>query len=542
MFSEAIETATTDKVIAAPDPDHGVGYSSTSKHKDDAIVHAHRHVQPMPRQFNWISALGLGFSITNSWVGYLSCFGQNLAYGGAQACIFSLVAAFMVQVIVTLGLAELASAFPSSGGQYHFCYILSPDRTKRYSAFVVGWLSILAWWVVTCSGLSLVAVCINGIANFYHPVYTASQWQTYLMYLGASVVTSRLNQDSILHQALIHPTVMPVFAAPKRISLVTQCALYLTLAGYLVFFVVMLSMHQQVQPGSFILSSAQGNSGWSRGTAWILAINNSMYAYGSTDAVIHICEELPQPGRRVPQVMIMTLAIGAVTSISLFVALMFFVDDIDAVRDASLPSLELVYQITGNRRITLGLSIILAIIYAASLPSQWVTCGRIAWAFSRDNGLPFPEYFSQISKTFNFPVHTTIAAFLFTSLYGLLYLASTTAFNSIITSAVLFLNITYTVPQGILLSSGRSSMPKRYLNLGWAGYFCNGFAVVWIVIQGVLTCLPPDPEVTLGSMNYVCVILVGVFLVINLLWVAVGRKRFSGPDIDWGVVKTGQRE
>lgn len=136
----------------------------------------------------------------------------------------------------------------------------------------------------SCSGLSLVAVCINGIANFYHPVYTASQWQTYLMYLGASVVTSRLNQDSILHQALIHPTVMPVFAAPKRISLVTQCALYLTLAGYLVFFVVMLSMHQQVQPGSFILSSAQGNSGWSRGTAWILAINNSMYAYGSTDA------------------------------------------------------------------------------------------------------------------------------------------------------------------------------------------------------------------------------------------------------------------
>ncbi|KAI3010417.1 hypothetical protein CBS147346_1630 [Aspergillus niger] len=534
MFSEAIETATTDKVIAAPDPDHGVGYSSTSKHKDDAIVHTHRHVQPMPRQFNWISALGLGFSITNSWVGYLSCFGQNLAYGGAQACIFSLVAAFMVQVIVTLGLAELASAFPSSGGQYHFCYILSPDRTKRYSAFVVGWLSILAWWVVTYVSLPS-----------FEPVrvYTASQWQTYLMYLGASVVT-----------------IMPVFAAPKRISLVTQCALYLTLAGYLVFFVVMLSMHQQVQPGSFILSSAQGNSGWSRGTAWILAINNSMYAYGSTDAVIHICEELPQPGRRVPQVMIMTLAIGAVTSISLFVALMFFVDDIDAVRDASLPSLELVYQITGNRRITLGLSIILAIIYAggfttssrtiscsytdkaASLPSQWVTCGRIAWAFSRDNGLPFPEYFSDISKTFNFPVHTTIAAFIFTSLYGLLYLASTTAFNSIITSAVLFLNITYTVPQGILLATGRSNLPKRYLNLGWAGYFCNGFAVMWIVIQGVLTCLPPDPEVTLGSMNYVCVILVGVFLVINLLWVAVGRKRFSGPDIDWGVVKTGQRE
>ncbi|GLA15484.1 hypothetical protein AnigIFM62618_002025 [Aspergillus niger] len=544
MYLEATEKANTDDRIAtagAPDLP-GVGCSSTTKPEDDANVRAHGHAQAMPRQFNWISALGLGFSITNSWVGYLSCFGQTVAYGGTQSCIFGLVVAFVVQLIVTLGLAELASAFPSSGGQYHFCYILSPDCTKRYSAYVVGWLSMLGWWVATCSGTSLVALCLGGIANFYHSDYLATPWQTYLIYLGVSVIT-----------------VTPVFAASKRISLVTQCSLYLTLGGYLVFFVVVLSKHQQVQPGSFLLASTQGNSGWGRGLAWILAINNSMYACAGTDAAIHICEELPQPGRRVPQVMMMTLAIGAVTSISLFVALMFFVDDIDAVRDSPLPSLELVYQITGNRSITLGLFIILALIYTTSLPAEWVTAGRIAWAFARDvsylssilywiqmtvfqNGLPFPEYFSQINKTFDFPVHTTLAAFLFTSLYGLLYLASTTAFNSIITSAVLFLNISYTVPQGILLVSGRSSMPKRYLNLGWAGYFCNGFAVVWIVIQGVLTCLPPDPEVTLGSMNYVCVILVGVFLVINLLWVAVGRKTFSGPDINWGVVKTGQRE
>lgn len=41
-----------------------------------------------------------------------SCFGQNLIYGGAQTCIFSLLVAFLTQGIVTLGLAELASAYP----------------------------------------------------------------------------------------------------------------------------------------------------------------------------------------------------------------------------------------------------------------------------------------------------------------------------------------------------------------------------------------------------------------------------------------------
>ena len=37
---------------------------------DDAILRAQGHDAAMPRSFSIMSALGLGFSITNSWVGY----------------------------------------------------------------------------------------------------------------------------------------------------------------------------------------------------------------------------------------------------------------------------------------------------------------------------------------------------------------------------------------------------------------------------------------------------------------------------------------
>lgn len=40
---------------------------------DDAVLRANGHAAAMPRQFTWISALGLAFSIINSWVGYLVC-------------------------------------------------------------------------------------------------------------------------------------------------------------------------------------------------------------------------------------------------------------------------------------------------------------------------------------------------------------------------------------------------------------------------------------------------------------------------------------
>lgn len=38
---------------------------------DDVVLRANGHEAVLRRQFNWLSGLGLGFSITNSWVGYL---------------------------------------------------------------------------------------------------------------------------------------------------------------------------------------------------------------------------------------------------------------------------------------------------------------------------------------------------------------------------------------------------------------------------------------------------------------------------------------
>lgn len=53
---------------------HGVLEDELATKKDDdddAILRANGHEAAMPRQFDWTSALGLGFSITNSWIGYL---------------------------------------------------------------------------------------------------------------------------------------------------------------------------------------------------------------------------------------------------------------------------------------------------------------------------------------------------------------------------------------------------------------------------------------------------------------------------------------
>lgn len=147
-------------------------------------------------------------------------------------------------------------------------------------------------------------------------------------------------------------------------------------------------------------------------------------------------------------------------------------------------------------------------------------------------GMPYREYFIQIDTKRQFPLRATIAAVIFVSLYGLLYLASTTAFNSIITTTILFLDITYAIPQGIVLFQGRKkTLPVRPLDLGAWGYVINVFSVCWTTLLGVMVCFPPALPVALESMNYSSVIVVGIFGVFIALWYTIGGG-FEGPKID----------
>lgn len=164
---------------------------------------------------------------------------------------------------------------------------------------------------------------------------------------------------------------IPLFVVPRRISWVTQAVLHISLAGFVPFLVVSLAMSKNKQSGRFIVQSGLGTSGWGDGTAWVLGITNAMYAFGGTDGgkrvpgwrlyltitlltwrlAIHISEEIAQPGRRVPQVMIMTMIISFITSFSLLFALMFCTADLHAVASSQLSSMELVYQAYVSRQV-----------------------------------------------------------------------------------------------------------------------------------------------------------------------------------------------
>ena len=488
--------------------------------KSNAILLAQGHKAAMRRSFSPFAALGLGFSITNSWVGYLSCFGQNLAYAGPNSVVFGLLVAALIQWIITLGLSEVSSCFPSSGGQYHFVFILAPKRSRRFAAFAVVWMNILGWSVALCSGVSVVVASVSGLIAFWDESFQATQWQSYLIYLAVTFLS-----------------LSPLFMGPRLIPRIVQISLAFSVTGLIIIFCLVLALRKQSQPLSSITTPGPGRSGWPIGPAWLLGITNSMYAFSATDAVIHIAEEMKDPERKLPQAMNLTMTIGLMTAFPLLLVMMLSLADIDAVLNSTLPYAELFRQITDSKTITTLIMCWVTVVLYSALIGQWVTCGRLAWAFARDGGLPYSSFFSHVSERHKFPVRTTILALVFCSLYGLLYLISTTAFNSIITSAVLYLNITYAIPQGLIAVRGRKNvLPDHAFDLGRLGYACNFMSPILVTVVGVLICFPPELPVTHQNINYTPVVLVALSLVIIGFWFTMGHK-FQGPKIDWDVLK-----
>lgn len=66
--------------------------------------------EELPRQFSLLSTLALGFSMTNSWLGYSATFITPLLMGGSPAVFFGLVGASIASSFISMSSPSLLKA------------------------------------------------------------------------------------------------------------------------------------------------------------------------------------------------------------------------------------------------------------------------------------------------------------------------------------------------------------------------------------------------------------------------------------------------
>lgn len=230
--------------------------------------------------------------------------------------------------------------------------------------------------------------------------------------------------------------------------------------------------------------------------------------------------------------MMLAIIMGIISTVPWTLAFMFSTNDLEAVSASTLPILTVYQQALNNHSAATFFAVWLLVVYFGSLITIVAAQGRLTWAFARDNGLPFSNTLAKIHPTLKMPVNATVTASVVVGVYGVIYIGSTTAFNSFISMSILALNITFAIPQGIVLFRGRDKvLPNtRAFNLGGVlGPLCNVVCVLWVSLYTVLFCLPTYLPAEVEDMNYVSVVVVGCVLIIIIMWVSGKNKTFTGP-------------
>lgn len=75
------------------------------------------HISETTRHISMLETASVGWSICNSWVGVMATLAFVIIQGGSPTLLYGLWFVFIMYGFIVFTLAELASVYPSAGGQ-----------------------------------------------------------------------------------------------------------------------------------------------------------------------------------------------------------------------------------------------------------------------------------------------------------------------------------------------------------------------------------------------------------------------------------------
>jgi choline transport protein len=83
------------------------------------------------RTMSMLGIIAAGWNICNSWAAVAATLALSISSGGSVTLLYGIIIIFILGGSCALSMAEIVSAYPTAGGQYHFTSILAPKRFSR---------------------------------------------------------------------------------------------------------------------------------------------------------------------------------------------------------------------------------------------------------------------------------------------------------------------------------------------------------------------------------------------------------------------------
>lgn len=481
-------------------------YTDDEKHNDIKVLHGMGYAQELERRMSRFSNFAISFSIICILSGGINSLAQGISgVGGASIGIGWPLGCF-VSGVFAVAMAQIASAYPTAGGLYHWGSILG----NRGWGWLTAWLNLI--------GLVTVLGAINvGTWTFFLGAFGPGLGLsgTYLEQIGF-VILITASQALINHLGI------------KLTSVLTD------ISGYLIFFgaialaaaFLIFAQHYDISR-LWTFKNYSGDAGagtWPQTDnvpfLFLLGLLLPIYTITGYDASAHTSEETRNAAASVPRAMVGSVIWSALFGLLFLGAIVLAIPDMDKAAAQGFN----VFFWTSDQVLPPGVK---AALYMIIFAAQYL-CGlatvtsvsRMIFAFARDGGLPASSLLKSVSPRFRTPVAAIwVGAFL-----AVLFTAYTPLYTTIVSVTVIFLFLCFTVP----ITLGLIAYRRTWTQMGpWdiGGWF-PVFAVLSILSMILIFVIGVQPP------NDAALWITVAFLALTaVVWFGFERRRFKGPPI-----------
>jgi amino acid transporter len=444
--------------------------------------------------------------------------------------------------LVALGMAEVASSYPTAGGLYYWSAKLAPESGRNPAAWswFVGWFNLIGQVAVT-AGIDF------GLALF----------TTAFLNLAFAIAVTPTVTIAVYGVMLILHALLNTFGI-RLVALLNDVSVWWHVVGVsvIVAVCVFLNQHTRTDLGT-VFSKTVNNTGYDTAQlpalmflgiplyVALIGLLNAQYTLTGYDASAHMSEETHDADTAAPRGIVFSVVISVIFGFILLVAMnvgitpeqVFTGTDgtmVDGYTHAlqtatGVPPVQIWIDAVGQ---SLGMAVLLIVIGAQFFcgMSSVTANSRMIYAFSRDGAVPLSSFWHRINKRTRTPTNSIWLAAVGAFILGLPYLYSPVAYFAITSIAVIGLYVAYIAPVFLRLRAGDKFQEGPWTLGRWSRPI-GIIATIWVAFIFVLFMLPQAFPVTIQSFNYTPV----VFLVVlggATIWYLVSAKNwFKGPKV-----------
>jgi amino acid transporter len=505
-----------------------MSYSEDQHKQDTHVLHSMGYAQELSRRMSGFSNFAISFSIICILAGGIGAYTVALGAGGGGSIGIGWIVGSVFALVVAASMGQIASAYPTAGGLYHWSSILGGK----------GWGWATAW--INLFGLLFVVSSVN--------------YGVYLL-LKDLIFVGMFGMDPAGFtgtELVIWVAIITLVQAVMNYMGIRVTTLLTDFSGYLIFAVSLAIILGLIfgSPVTFDFSrlitfknytGEAGANTWpltgSLFFAFVLGLLHVCYTITGFDASAHTSEETRDAQRAVPRGMLNAVFWSGVFGWILVAVILMAMPSVDegAAKGWSV----FYYTLEASSmpqwlKYFISVGIVVANFLCAL--AGMTSLSRMIFAFARDGGIPGASgWLKQVSPKRRTPGPAIFTGAALCFLLGLLAGNDANAYIILASGCAVFLYVSYIMPIGAgLLSEGKTWTKKGPFNLGiWS----KPVAVLAIIGGAILAFVGFQPPYQL--VGYFLVALIVALIVI---WYAFERKRFAGPPLTEAAVKARQAE